>query len=147
MRFGRRRSVAELWRCTQLLAACAFLLHCSAPTAEELAGAYFVSYGFAEENLTLHESGTYEQRILVTETGAVTVHSGTWTYVEYGLTHIVSLADPLLVQSLSGQFRPNYAEPVDGTWGLLIKRFPRLRLAVSEDLGLYFERQSGPGSS
>ena len=146
MRYVHRQLAAKRYW-PRLLVACAFLLHCAPPTVEELAGTYFVDLGFAEEQLTLDESGAYKQRIVVSETGDVVVHSGTWTYEKYGLTRMVSLADPLLVQSLSGQFRPNYAEPVDGTWGLLIKRFPRLRLAVSEDLGLYFERLSESGSS
>lgn len=141
------RQLAFTRGCPQLLVICAFLLHCAPPTAEELAGTYYVDFGFAEEQLTLEESGNYKQRILLSETGDVAVHSGTWTYEKYGLTRKVSLADPLLVQSLSGKFRPGYAQPVDGTWGLLIKRFPRLRLVVSEDLGLYFERQQGPGGS
>lgn len=128
----------------QLLTCCLLLMQCVQPSRDELVGNYSVSYGFAEEELTLRESGIYEQRIQLSGAEDLVVNSGTWTYSEHARS--VVLADPLLVETEFGQLRDDFEQPVDGDWFLLVRRsFGKTRLAVSEDRGLYFKKQPDTG--
>jgi hypothetical protein len=139
MRLLHTKALIPRW--LAVLACSCLLLHCAAPSKVDLVGTYAVNYGFAEETLTLHESGAYEQHIQLQGEEELVSHTGQWEYQER--VRNVVLVNPLVVYSLSGRLRADYKDPVEGLVLLLAKRSLRgIRLAVSEDLDLYFDKRS-----
>jgi hypothetical protein len=123
-----------------VLLACLFAFRGRVKKPGEIPGVYDADYKLAQEQLTLNEDGTFEQRVTLKSTGKVDLARGTWTfdaikgYVRF---------DGEFMQVMNGfqQLNPSYADKATGHGALPADRiFGRVQIGAAEGV-LYTKRK------
>lgn len=112
------------------------------PQRSDIPGDYQATYPFGVETLVLRENGSYKQEFRLQGSSDVVTLSGHWSYdADDGQ---LQLENALPIVDGFGRLEKDYATARDGLRGLLVQRTPNgIRLAINEDLDLYFKRTAG----